>query len=110
MMRRFALLFSAAALAWLTFAGASPLAAQTPPSDRELQIYAGLHAAAANGDVAEVEKLIANGEKPNIQDSRSRTPLIVAAYRRQAAAAQALLRLGANPNARDADPGYDSNT
>ena len=79
-----------------------PLLAQTAPSERELQIYAGLHAAAANGDVAEIEKLIAAGEKPDLQDSNSRTPLHVAAFRRQYAAAQALLRLGANPNAMDA--------
>jgi ankyrin repeat protein len=80
--------------------------AQTPPSERDLRIYAGLHAAAANGDVAAIEQLVADGEKPNVQDSRSRTPLMVAAFRRQQAAAQALLHLGANPNARDGD-GYD---
>jgi ankyrin repeat protein len=103
MVRRLGLFFICA-LAWL--AGASPLLAQTPPSDRELQIYAGLHAAAANGDVAEIERLITNGEKPNLQDSHSRTPLLVAAYRRKTAAAQALLRLGADPNVSDAD-GFD---
>src|SRR4029453_12201097 len=76
--------------------------AQTPPSERELRIYAGLHDAAARGDVAEIEQLIAEGEKPNIQDANSRTPLHVAAFLRQYAAARALLRLGANPNALDA--------
>jgi uncharacterized protein len=87
-------------------AGMTSLPAQTPPSDRELRVYAGLHAAAANGDVAAIEQLIADGEKPNLQDAHSRTPLLVAAFRRQHAAVEALLRLGANPNARDAD-GYD---
>jgi hypothetical protein len=96
----------AAALALFTVAAGS-LSAQTPPSERELRIYAGLHAAAANGDAGAIEQLIADGEKPNLQDSKSRTPLIVAAFRRQHAAAQALLRLGANPNARDTD-GYDA--
>jgi ankyrin repeat protein len=104
--RRFAILPIAAALALLAGVPSTSLMAQTPPSERELRVYAGLHAAAANGDVAEIEQLVADGEKPNLQDSRSRTPLIVAAFRRQQAAAQALLRLGANPNARDAD-GYD---
>jgi len=104
MNRCFAVLPIAAVLALL--APATPLTAQTPPSERDLRIYAGLHAAAASGDVAAIEQLVADGEKPNVQDSKSRTPLIVAAFRRQQAAAQALLRLGANPNARDAD-GYD---
>jgi len=76
--------------------------AQTPPSERELRIYAGLHDAAARGDVAEIEQLIAEGEKPNIQDANSRTPLHVAAFRRQHAAARALIRLGGDPNALDA--------
>lgn len=80
--------------------------AQTPPTERELRIYAGLHDAAARGDAAEIEQLVAEGEKPNIQDANSRTPLHVAAFLRRHAAAQALLRLGANANARDAE-GYD---
>ncbi|HET7019565.1 MAG TPA: ankyrin repeat domain-containing protein [Xanthobacteraceae bacterium] len=77
--------------------------AQTPPSERELRIYAGLHDAAARGDAAEIEQLVAEGEKPNIQDANSRTPLHVAAFLRRHAAAQALLRLGANANALDAE-------
>ena len=81
---------------------AGRLSAQTPPNERDLKIYAGLHAAAAKGDVAELELLVANGERVNIQDSNSRTPLHVAVYRKHHAAARALLRLGANPNALDA--------
>ncbi|MBX9774467.1 MAG: ankyrin repeat domain-containing protein [Xanthobacteraceae bacterium] len=80
---------------------ASDLSAQTPPSPRDLKIYAGLHAAAANGDVAEIERLAAAGERLNVQDSNSRTPLHVAVYRKHHAAARALIRLGANPNAFD---------
>src|SRR6266700_831409 len=80
--------------------------ALTAPSERELRIYAGLHAAAAAGDVAAIEQLVAEGEKPNLQDSHSRTPLMVAVFRHQQAAAQVLLRLGANPNMREED-GYD---
>jgi ankyrin repeat protein len=81
---------------------AAPLLAQNPPTERELRIYAGLHDAAARNDAAEIEKLIAEGEKPDIQDANSRTPLHVAAFLRKHAAARALLRLGANPNAFDA--------
>lgn len=104
--RRLAALFTVISIAgvWATAA-----LAQTPPSEHELSIYAGLHAAAASGDVAEIERLIHEGEKPNLQDSRSRTPLLVAAFRRQHGAVEALLRLGANPNARDSD-GYDALT
>jgi ankyrin repeat protein len=96
---------SLAVLAMLILATvtAGPACAQTPPSERELRIYAGLHAAAANGDVAEIERLIAAGERPNIQDSKSRTPLHVATYRKHHAAARALIRMGANPNALEAD-------
>ena len=83
------------------FGGGTSLA-QTPPSERELRIYAGLHDAAARGDATEIEQLIAQGEKPNIQDANSRTPLHVATFLRRHGAARALLRLGANPNALDA--------
>ena len=102
---------SASLIAWLAalavmLAFADSLSAQTPPSARDLKIYAGLHAAAARGDVAELERLVAAGERVNIQDSSSRTPLHVAVYLKHHAAARALLRLGANPNAFD-DQRYD---
>jgi ankyrin repeat protein len=77
--------------------------AQTPPSASELRVYAGLHAAAANGDVAGIERLVAAGEKIDMQDSRSRTPLHVAVFSGHHAAARTLLRLGANANALEAD-------
>jgi len=80
--------------------------AQVPPSAAELRVYAGLHAAAAGGDVAKIERLIAAGQNPNAQDSNSRTPLHVAAHFGHRAAAQALLKGGANPNALDAQK-YD---
>jgi ankyrin repeat protein len=92
----------AAALACSSIA----LQAQRAPTDRELAVYAGLHAAAANGEVGDIEKLIADGENPNLQDANSRTPLLVAAYRKHYAAVEALLKGGANPNARDMQ-GFD---
>jgi len=82
------------------------LQAQQAPTDREIAVYAGLHAAAANGNVAEIEKLIGDGEKPNLQDARSRTPLLVAAFRKHYGAVEALLKRGANANARDMQ-GFD---
>ena len=69
---------------------ASLAVAQNAPTRQEIAIYAGLHEAAAKGDVAEIEKLIKDGEKPNIQDSKSRTPLHVAVYLKQREAARAL--------------------
>ena len=71
--------------------------AQIPPSPSELRIYAGLHAAAAKGDAEEIERLIGAGEKPNVQDAHSRTPLHVAAFGGHHAAARALLQRGAEP-------------
>jgi uncharacterized protein len=76
--------------------------AQIPPGQSELRVYAGLHAAAAKGDAAEIERLIAARQNPNVQDGHSRTPLHVAAHFGHQAAAQALLKAGANPNALDA--------
>jgi ankyrin repeat protein len=87
-------------------ASALPALAQIRPNAFELRVYAGLHAAAAKGDAAEIERLVAGGENPNAQDAHGRTPLHVAAHFRHPAAAQALLKGGANPNALDAQK-YD---
>src|SRR5204862_4402036 len=94
------------AVAAALLCSSAPSTAQQAPTDREVAVYAGLHAAAANGDVAEIEQLIADGEKPNIQDANSRTPLLVAAFRKHYAAVEALLKRGANANARDMQ-GFD---
>jgi uncharacterized protein len=85
----------------LPAAAEPPRLAQIPPSETELRIYAGLHTAAAEGDAAAIARLVAVGEKPNIQDSRSRTPLHVAAFFGHQEAARVLIRLGANVNARE---------
>jgi ankyrin repeat protein len=77
--------------------------AQLPPTQSDLHIYAGLHAAAAAGDASEIERLVATGEKPDLQDSRSRTPLHVAAWFGRHEAARTLIRLGAKPNAREGE-------
>lgn len=97
-----------AALA-LAFSAAVPAAAQTPPSAAEVAAYTGLHRAAANGDIARIQSLLAEGADPNARDAQGRTPLHVAAHRRQYAAARALLRAGADPNALDAQR-YDAAT
>src|SRR3569832_1918628 len=73
------------------------------PSAAELQAYTGLHAAAARGDVADIERRVAASEDKEATDSRRRTPLHVAAYQKQYDAARALLRLGADPNRLEID-------
>jgi len=80
-----------------------PASAQVAPTEAELRAYGGLHAAAARGDVADIEKRIATGEDKEAVDARRRTPLHVAVYRKQRDAARALLRLGADPNRLEID-------
>ena len=82
---------------------ALPASAQVAPDQAELRAYGGLHAAAARGDVADIERRIAAGEDKEAIDLRQRTPLHVAVYRKQHDAARALLRLGADPNRLDID-------
>lgn len=84
----------AATIALLVFAFA-PAWAQTPPTKDELAAYRGSHAAAAAGDVEAIGRI----PKPelNARDRNGRTPLHVAAFQRQRAAAQALIAAGADP-------------
>lgn len=86
--------------AWLS---SRPAAAQVAPTAAELRGYTGLHAAAARGDVAEIDKRIAAGDDKEAVDSRQRTPLHVAVYQGKHDAARALIRLGADPNRLEID-------
>ncbi|MBR1154091.1 ankyrin repeat domain-containing protein [Bradyrhizobium sp. JYMT SZCCT0428] len=80
-----------------------PASAQIAPTEAEVRAYGGLHAAAARGDIAEIEKRIASNENKEVTDSRQRTPLHVAVYLQKHDAARALIRLGADPNKLEAD-------
>ena len=84
----------------------SPALAQTPPGPAELQAYRGLHAAAAKGDIGEIEKLVKSGTPIDARDGRARTPLHVAAFMRKPDAARVLMWLGADANALEAQK-YD---
>jgi ankyrin repeat protein len=90
----------AAAIAFVL--STSSALAQRPPSDAEVKAYRSLHAAAATGDATEIGQLIAAGADREARDGNGRTPLHVAAFRRQYDAARALMRRGADPNALDA--------
>ncbi len=88
---------------FLALLAALPASAQIARTKTELHAYGGLHAAAARGDVADIEKRIAADENKEAIDARQRTPLHVAAYRKQHDAARALIRLGADLNKLEID-------
>lgn len=68
--------------------------AQTPPSAGEVSEYRGLHAAAQRGDVAGIQKALADKADPNVRDPYDRTPLHVATYARQREAIKLLAKAG----------------
>jgi ankyrin repeat protein len=75
-----------------------PAAAQVAPSPETIAAYRGLHAAAAKGDVAAIERAVRDGAALDAVDPQQRTPLHVAIFMKQHEAARALLRFGADPN------------
>jgi len=83
-----------------------PAAAQIAPNATDIAAYRSLHAAAAQGDAALIEKLVKDGAAIEARDGYGRTPLHVAVHLKKADAARALLRLGADANALDAQA-YD---
>ena len=87
----------------LALLAAPPASAQVAPTEAELSAYGGLHAAAARGDVADIERRVAAAENKEATDARQRTPLHVAVYQKQHDAARALIRLGADPNRQEID-------
>jgi ankyrin repeat protein len=95
-------------IALLAGSGTAALA-QTPPGVAELAAYQGLHAAAAQGSVAEIRRLAQAGADLNARDRNGRTPLHVAAFQGHGAAAQALIAAGADPGLLD-NQRYDAVT
>lgn len=57
--------------------------------------------AAEAGDIAAIERALAEGAEVNAQDERGRTAAMTATYARQTEAARVLFNHGANPNLRD---------
>jgi ankyrin repeat protein len=87
----------------VALAGSAAATAQTPPSADQRAAYAGLFAAAARGDAAEIVRLVRAGSDVAARDGNSRTPLHVAAFASQRDAMRALVQAGADPNALDGD-------
>ena len=78
-------------MAWLVLLFltlAAPAAAQIAPGTAEIAAYRGLHAAAAKGDAAEIERLVKAGAAIDVRDGHGRTPLHVAAFMRKYDAAR----------------------
>ena len=75
---------------------AAPTQAQVAPDATEIARYTGLHAAAHRGDIAAIEKLVANKVDINALDGYGRTPLHVATFAKQRDAVRALAKAGAN--------------
>lgn len=96
-MRRPALTLFAAALA----ATPLPAASQTKPSADDIAAYAGLHAAAATGNLPAIEQALTDATALQGRDARQRTPLHVAVHLGHREAVTRLLRAGADPNALD---------
>jgi hypothetical protein len=90
-----------ATIAFLLLFKSLPAAAQIPPSPEEIKDYKGLFADAAKGEIVGIAIALATGAPPDVRDDDGRTPLIVAAYRKQYRAALALLGGKADPNAMD---------
>jgi ankyrin repeat protein len=65
--------------------------AQVPPSPAEVAAYGGLHAAAAQGNLEELQRLVRSGADINASDANGRTPLHVAAFAGHRPVAQGLL-------------------
>lgn len=73
--------------------------AQVPPSTAERAAYQGLHKAAADGDIAGLEKALSSGADVNARDEKGRTAFHVAAFQRQTKIMQRLAASGADVNA-----------
>lgn len=107
--RRAALAIASGLVVMAAIGWHAPAAAQTPPSAAEVARYVGLHKAAQQGDVAEVERLIASGATVDTRDDNGRTPLHVATFARQREVVRALAGAGADLGAFDNDR-YDAVT
>jgi ankyrin repeat protein len=81
----------------LAFSGSAH--AQTAPSASDIASYSGLHLAAHEGRVDDINRLVAEGADVNARDGAGRTPAHVATFASHDAALTALAQSGADMNA-----------
>ena len=93
----------------LLLAFQATVSAQVPPTAAETARYTGYLAAAARGDVAEINRLAVTGANLNVRDDYERTPLHVATFAKQREAIAVLAKAGADLNAKERDR-YDAVT
>jgi ankyrin repeat protein len=93
----------------LLFCVSCTVAAQVAPTAAETTAYKGLLLAAAQGDAAQIARLAASGGNVNVRDGYGRTPLHVATFGRHRDAIAALIKSGADINAKEHDR-YDAVT
>lgn len=98
--------FSIAIAAILAMGLVAPALAQSPPNRTEIRAYKSLLSSVIRGELAETQRLLASGADPNMRDDHGRTPLIVAAHRSLDEIARALVKGGADVNAKDSQQ-YD---
>jgi uncharacterized protein len=101
--------FALTGLLWILMMLGSAAFAQTPPTQAELATYRGLHAAAAQGAVNEIQPQVQAGADLNARDGNGRTPLHVATFQGHGAAARGLIAAGADPDLLD-NQRYDAVT
>jgi ankyrin repeat protein len=96
-------------LAIAAAAAVLPSQAQVPPTTAQAAAYRGLHAAAHRGDLAAIQRRVADKAALESRDGAGRTPLHVATFARKHRAVQALLQAGADHAALEQDR-YDAVT
>lgn len=97
------------ALSLLLLAHLGSTLAQVAPTAVEQSRYQGLHAAAARGDLAQLQALLRSKPDLNAVDAYGRTPLHVAAFAKQRDVIRALAQAGADLNRLEHDR-YDAVT
>jgi ankyrin repeat protein len=85
----------------LAACGSAGSIASTPPSQGAPMTDTRLHDAATTGDLAAIDRLLAEGADIDGRDATGRTPVLAATHARQTEAVRSLFAAGADPDIRD---------